>query len=142
MVDKMAAIRIQTEETVIPVIIGEVELEFKADDDSLNLIMDAVEKFNEKGDKLDKKIKDEELDYKEEFEVTKDFARESMDYLLGEGAFDKMYEQTPSLKLVIKYFLEIAESLKVELEAQGIDTDQNEKMKKYIKDSKPKTKKK
>lgn len=142
MVDKMAAIRIQTEETVIPVIIGEVELEFKADDDSLNLIMDAVEKFNEKGDKLDKKIKDEELDYKEEFEVTKDFARESIDYLLGEGAFDKMYEQTPSLKLVIKYFLEIAESLKVELEAQGIDTDQNEKMKKYIKDSKPKTKKK
>lgn len=142
MVEKMAAIRIQTEETVIPVIIGEVELEFKADDDSLNLIMDAVEKFNEKGDKLDKKIKDEELDYKEEFEVTKDFARESIDYLLGEGAFDKMYEQTPSLKLVIKYFLEIAESLKVELEAQGIDTDQNEKMKKYIKDSKPKTKKK
>lgn len=138
----MAAIRIQTEEVFIPVEIGEVELEFKADDDSLNLIMDAVEKFNEKGDKLDKKIKDEELDYKEEFEVTKDFARESIDYLLGEGAFDKMYEQTPSLKLVIKYFLEIAESLKVELEAQGIDTDQNEKMKKYIKDSKPKTKKK
>lgn len=138
----MAAIRIQTEEVFIPVEIGEVELEFKADDDSLNLIMDAVEKFNEKGDKLDKKIKDEELDYKEEFEVTKDFARESIDYLLGEGAFDKMYEQTPSLKLVIKYFLEIAESLKVELEAQGIDTDQNEKMKKYIKESKPKTKKK
>lgn len=135
------AIRIQTQDTFIPVEIGEVELKFKADDDSLNKIINAVDDFNERAEALETKVRSEELSYDAEFEATKELLKDSFDYLLGDGAFDKIYNQTPSLKLVLNYFLEISEGLKKELEERGIDTEQNEKMKKYLKDNKPKTKK-
>lgn len=134
----MAAIRIQTEEVFIPVEIGEVELKFMVDDESLNRLDGATEIFEKKGKEIDEKVKAGKLSKEKEFEATKGFVKESYDYLLGEGAFDAVYEQTPALQSVVKYFIDIGEGLSEELKARGIDSKQSEKMKKYIGDNKEK----
>lgn len=134
----MAAIRIQTEEVFIPVEIGEVELKFMVDDESLNRLDGATEIFEKKGKEIDDKVKAGKLSKEKEFEATKDFVKESYDYLFEEGSFDAIYKQTPSLQSVVKYFIDIGEGLSEELKARGIDSKQSEKMKKYIGDNKEK----
>ena len=98
------AIKIQTEEPVIPIEIGELRFEFKLTDDNIQRLYDAHD------------------DVKKEFENIN---------ILGEGAFDKIYKISPSIIIVVKYFWQITEGLEGEILKKAGKTAQK-KVEKYL----------
>ncbi|MET3504940.1 hypothetical protein [Halalkalibacter oceani] len=128
------AIRIQTEQTGIPVEIGELKFIFDTSDES-------IIRFRKGAEKLQDELMAIEFDKNDELaalESAKDALRRGFDFMLGEGSFDRIYEQTPSVYSLTKYFEQIAEGLEKELKAMGHELSQADKAKKYLKAKKKK----
>lgn len=118
----MTTIKIQTATPVIPIEIGELNFEFVTTDE-------AVINFKEKA-----AILKAELDYTvlsedgDALKEAKEIARRGLDLLLGEGAFDLIYKQTPSIPLVMKYFLQVSEAIAKEIEEMNLDAKPKSKL--------------
>lgn len=81
--------------------------------------------FKELSDKIEQLEKQDDVTWRE----AEDFVRSAMDSTLGEGAYDKVFEISPSINLVTTYFYQIAIGIKEELEAEDIEAIES----KYLK---------
>lgn len=115
------AIKIQTEEPVIPIEIGELRFEFKLTDDNIQRLYDAHDDVKKEFEN----IKQDDL------ETAKNTVKKALDYILGEGAFDKIYKISPSIIIVVKYFWQITEGLEGEILKKAGKTAQK-KVEKYL----------
>lgn len=130
------AIKIQTEKPVIPIEIGELKFEFPIDDE-------AIKKVRVDAPKLQKKyanIKPENDEHEEK--LKKELMQEGFKLFLNdENAFDKIFAQTPSTVICLKYFMQISEGIAQELKEMGVVETPQEKAQKYIQHTKKKNKK-
>ncbi|MFS7000961.1 hypothetical protein AB6819_09400 [Carnobacterium maltaromaticum] len=124
------AIKIQTEETVIPVEIGNLTFGFNISDDAVSTFQNGVDKVLEKFKKLEKEISEE--NGSEVIGLVKQVLTEGFDFMLGEGTFEKLYKQTPSVIKLTNVFKQLSDSLKEELESAGIEESQKELGQKYL----------
>lgn len=124
------AIKIQTEETVIPVEIGKLTFGFNISDDAVSTFQNGVDKVLEKFKKLEKEISEE--NGSEVIGLVKQVLTEGFDFMLGEGTFEKLYKQTPSVIKLTNVFKQLSDSLKEELESAGIEESQKELGQKYL----------
>lgn len=126
-------IKIQTKQTGIPVEFGELQFTFDTSDESIKTFYDAAQATLTEMNN----VKDDDLD------AAKDILQKGYDLMLGEGAFKQIYEQTPSLIEVTRYFVQLAEGIKDELNNIGKGISQQDKAQQYIRQKrKPKHKNK
>jgi hypothetical protein len=120
------AIKIQTEKTVIPVEFGNLSFEFDVSDES-------VKKFRDNALKIQTELNEINTDNEDEsFELAKEALAKGYDLMLGKGAFNKIYKQTPSITYLTKYFEQLAEAINEELKELGFSETQQDKAKKYL----------
>jgi len=116
------AIKINLESTKIPVEIGDLKFEFDASDKNRKYLEKKAKEIGKKEERLTsldfEKLTDEESE-KAEMEAN-DLIKESFNYILGEGAFEKIYEQTPSIIFLTDYLVQLI---------NGIENVMNEKTK-------------
>lgn len=63
----------------------------------------------------------EKENYEDDFEEATAFVKETMDSILGEGSFDKVYALSPSIFIVVTYFYQLAIGIKEELELEDLN---------------------
>lgn len=125
------AIKIQTEKPVIPIEIGELKFEFPVDDEAIKKVRVDAPKLQEKY----ANIKPENEEHEEQLQ--KELMQEGFKLFLDDGkAFDKIYKQTPSTIICLKYFIDISEGIAQELKEMGVVETPQEKAQKYVRNKK------
>lgn len=122
----MSIIKIQTENAAIPVEIGKLKFEFDTSDESMQAFRETSSTFRDEIENVDVAEGDE-------IEKAKDILRRGFDLMLGEGAFEKIYAQTPSVLSVTKYFVQLTQSITEQLNEMGLSETQQQKAQKYVK---------
>lgn len=125
------AIKIQTQRTSIPVEIGELEFEFKTTDENIAAFRKKAEEISKDLQNIEPSGTDDEI-----LEQTKDVLRQGYDLILGDGAFDQIYEQTPSVMNLANYFMQLSDGINEELGNMGLTETQHDKVQKYLKNKK------
>lgn len=115
------AIKIQTKTHVIPIEVGDIKLNFDMSDENLNKLFDSEHEIMNTLSEVDKN----------DFEAQKKAIKKIIDEMLGEGSFDKLYDLTPSVFIVVEYFMQIAQGLKEEINKR-LGNDNLSKAKKYL----------
>src|SRR5690606_32427107 len=127
------AIRIEEKKAEIPVEIGELKFSFKVTDDAVLdfrknslAVMEELKGFQIKPDG--------EPDEEDEtiMEKVKEILRKGFDTILGEGAFEKIYDMTPSVFLLMRYFEQLATGLADELKNMGALEVLNQRAENYL----------
>lgn len=126
----MAQIRIKKNYIPIPFVDenGEVkfELRFSMTDESIKRLYDEY-------DKLDDLIKGVEENADEnDLEAGKEILKHSMDGILGEGSFDKIYKDCQSIVIAVEYYVEIIMLLADELKKSKVKDLEDEINKEYF----------
>lgn len=124
------AIKIQTEETVIPVEIGKLTFEFNISDDAIISFRKGVDKVSENLTELEKEINEENEE--ENVDLLKKVFAEGFDFILGKGSFEKLYKQTPSVFKLKKVLAQLIADLTEELKEEGFEESQKELGQKYL----------
>lgn len=114
-------IKIQTKTHVIPIEVGDIKLSFDMSDEKLDKLFDSEHEIMNTLSKVDKN----------DFEAQKKAIKKIIDEMLGEGSFDKLYDLTPSVFIVVEYFMQIAQGLKEEINKR-LGNDNLSKAKKYL----------
>lgn len=123
------AIKIEEKKPEIPVEIGPLKFTFVVTDES-------VLKFRKNGAKIQRELEKVELvedDDEKALEQTRDILRRGFDLFLGDGAFEKIYNLTPSIPFLLEYFAQLSEGLHAEIEALGANEAVRKRAEKYIK---------
>lgn len=125
------AIKIQTEKPEIPVEIGYLKFSFDLSDES-------IKKFRKEALEVQKEFHSITVseDDEEALEQAKSVLKRGFELILGEGAFEKIYDMSPSVMTCMNYFVQLEEGIEQELKERGISQDQVEKAKKYIRNKK------
>ena len=114
-------INIETK-TVLPVEIGDLKFEIKLDDEGLNKILNQYESTLEKMKAAQNGT----------IESANEGLKIAVDFFLGEGAYDKIYDKYKSFmvceEITYQLFIEVAE----ELEQRNLKLAENAKAKKYL----------
>lgn len=105
-------IRIETEETGIPISIAGVDFKLELTDENVDRIMN-------QGDEVQKELEGIESD---DIESQKEAIKKSLDFILGDGAFDKLYEVSPSVIIISNYYWSLTESLVDEISKKSGQT--------------------
>ena len=121
------AIKIKTEKPVIPIEIGKLKFEFDISDESIKNFRDGAEEVQ----------KDFESMKGDDLETAKKALKKGFEYILGEGSFEKIYEQTPSVVTVSQYFEAVVQGIDEELKKRTGNTQQ-QKAQKYLQNKKKK----
>lgn len=128
-------IKIALKSSEIPIEIGELDYSFRMDDESIEKFKKAIVEVEEflkvEAAKLEK-LEENDVD---QLEQQKKILRISFDKILGDGAFDEIYKQTPSIINCANYFVQLGAGLKEE-----IDNYNGDDLSKYL--EKPKAKRK
>lgn len=121
-------IKIQTKKPSIPIEIGDLKFEFQASDESILT-------FREEGLKAQKEFHSITLEEEDEkaVEQAKSILKRAFDLILGDGAFEKIYELSPSVIICMHYFTQITQGIEEELRKRGFAESVQEKAKKYLK---------
>ena len=122
------AIKIQTQKPSIPVEIGNLKFEFDVSDES-------VKQFREKGLVILREFENLEVDENDEeksLDNAKDVVKRGYEFILGEGSFEKVYELSPSILILMKYYEQIVTGIREELKKMGLNPDVQEKARKYL----------
>lgn len=127
------AIKIQTKQTGIPIEIGEHTFYFDTSDESIANFHNNYEKVMKDLDSINV----EGANIPETLEASKGVLKKGFDLFLGEGAFEKIYKMSPSVTIIMQYFVQIAEGIEEELN-ERVGVSQQEKAKKYAKSKKKK----
>ncbi|GAE31921.1 hypothetical protein [Halalkalibacter hemicellulosilyticus] len=122
------AIKIATQKTVIPVQIGELEFSVDVADEAVKKVKEGYLRIKEEVEAMQ-----EQEDYEEDFNRTKEVLKQSYNLILGDEAFEALYDQTPSITLLAKYLMVVVESLNDEFNKAGFNQSQADKAKKYLK---------
>lgn len=124
----MAIIKIQTKKTGIPIEIGELKFTFEMDDSN-------IEKFFKTEEIIAENLKglDEE---KEDFVAESNrVLKHAYDQMLGAGSYEKIYEQTPSVLLLVDYLSQMTNGIADEITSLQIGIESKNK-EKYLKKAK------
>jgi len=123
------AIRIEEKKAEIPVEIGELKFSFKVTDDAVLdfrknslAVMEELKGLQIKPDEEDETI----------LEKVKEVLQKGFDTILGEGAFEKIYDMTPSVFLLMRYFEQLAAGLAEELKNMGALEVLNQRAENYL----------
>jgi|SRR5690606_6915332 len=121
------AIRIQERKPEIPVEIGPLKFSFEVTDES-------VLEFRKKAVEIQKELEELKVDEnkQEDLEACKDVLRRGFDLLLGDGAFEKIYELTPSVVILMDYLAQLADGINEELRNMGATAVLKRRAEKYI----------
>lgn len=121
------AIKIQTKKTEIPVEIGDLEFAFDTSDES-------IKKFRKEALKVQEEFHSigADVDSDTAVEEAKKALKRGFDMMLGEGAFEKVYDLSPSVMTCMQYFIQLAEGIEQELQNMGLSESQAELAKKYL----------
>ncbi|WP_062049240.1 hypothetical protein [Bacillus sp. JCM 19034] len=122
------AIKIDIQKTVIPVQIGELEYTVDVSDEAVKRVREGYRHIKEEVEAMQMGV-----GYEEDFNRTKEVLAQSFNLILGEDAFEGLYNQTPSITLLAKYLIIIVENLNNEFEKVGLTQTQADKAKKYLK---------
>src|SRR5690625_3654060 len=107
------AIKIQTKTTQIPIEIGdELTLHFDMSDDNIDKLFKAQEVFEKEVSKINN----------DDIEGLKEMLRKAYTLMLGNDAFDKLYDLSPSVVILTSYFLDIAKGIVDEVEKRAGQT--------------------
>lgn len=121
------AIKIQTQETFIPIELGDLTLKFDVSDESLiNLRKKMTDVQN-----ASKELGETEDD-NQTIEQVNAVIGKAYDELFGEGTYKKVYEISPSAFITTQYFMEIAQGLSKEMGKRGFVLSTHEKAKQYL----------
>lgn len=121
------AIKIQTEKPEIPIEIGDLEFAFDVTDES-------VIAFRENGRRIQEELGKLQIDEDDDetLDQVKDILKRGYDLILGDGAFEKVYELSPSVIVCMNYLEQIVIGIEQELNKKGFSLSQKEKVQKYI----------
>lgn len=121
------AVKIQTEKPVIPIEIGKLKFEFDISDES-------IKSFREEALKAEKEFHSISVNEEDEkaLEQARNVLKRAYDLFFGEGAFEKIYELSPSVMICMNYFVQIVEGIESELNKRGLSQSAQEKAKKYL----------
>src|SRR5690625_1572670 len=125
------AIKIQTKKAHIPIEIGDLTLKFDMTDENIDRLYNTYEKMAEK-------FKDIETN---DVESSKKVMKEAFDYILGDGAFDKVYALSGSILVTTEYFEAITNGIRDEVQKRTKQTNQK-KVEKYLQNKKKKNEQK
>lgn len=125
-------IKINTVKAGTPVEIGELHFIFDTSDNALQKLEVAAENFV--ADMA--KIKGNDL------EAVKEVLKNGYDLILGEGAFEQIYQQTPSVTQCVNILEELCNSLTADLQTAGNKNTQQAKVEHYLNQKKQKKQKK
>lgn len=119
-------IKIQEQKPEIPVEIGALEFSFSVTDES-------VLRFRRNAVKIQQELEKVEIETDEEkaLEQAKKALKKGFDLILGDGAFEKIYEMTPSVPFLMNYFEQLSGGLHQELQNIGAYKAIEERAKKY-----------
>lgn len=124
----MKTVKLKSKDIIIPFedTNGEIvlELSFKRDDSILVEIIESIEEVTKKFESYEKS---EEFTY----ETAKERVKEAIDTWLGDGVFDKLFNLSPSVTMVIDLVSEIVIILGEEL--GNITRQKQQKINKYLK---------
>ena len=125
------AIKIQTEKTEIPVEIGNLKFSFDVSDES-------IKKFRREALEVQKEFHSISVSKNDDeaLEQAKGALKRGFDFMLGEGAFEKIYDLSPSVIACMNYFVQLQEGIEQELKERGYPQNKIEKAKKYIRNKK------
>src|SRR5690625_3449275 len=116
------SIKIQTKTTQIPIEFGdELTLYFDMSDENIQKLFKAQETFEQEISEIDN----------DDIDELKGMLRKAYTLMLGDDAFDKLYELSPSVVILTNYFWEIAKGLVDEIEKRAGQT-QMQKVEKYL----------
>ncbi|MGL4697131.1 hypothetical protein [Enterococcus larvae] len=88
---------------------------------------DSLQKLEKSIGVVEKKMK--ELEESESgWDTSKTFVKEAIDTVFGEGSFEKLYKISPSIQIIMHYFLQMA----IGIRKQIADEQSEEKLKKYL----------
>ncbi|MGM0238426.1 hypothetical protein [Enterococcus sp. AZ103] len=118
-------IKINAKRKFIPVEIGSNTFEFDLSDDAVLKMEDTLTKVVKKIESIS--ISDE-LSKKERVSRLKQAQRESFDFLLGKGAYDKVYSEVKSVDGMTDVLIELENQMPQEIEAAMV----SDKSKKYL----------
>lgn len=121
------SIRIQTQDTFIPVELGDLTLKFDISDESLINLRRKMEDVQNVAKNIKETSNDEEV-----IEQVKSIIGKAYDEVFGKGTYDKVYEVSPSVFITTQYFMEIAQGLNKEMENRGFTVSTHEKAKQYL----------
>src|SRR5690625_3632219 len=125
------AIKIQTKTTQIPIEFDDkLTLYFDMSDENIDKLFKAEETFQKEISKIDN----------DDIEGLKEMLRKTYSLFLGEDAFDKLYELSPSVVILTNYFWSIFEGLQKEIEERAGQTKM-QKVEKYLQANNKKRKK-
>jgi len=105
------AIKIEKKQTEIPIEIGDLKFTFDVTDES-------IKKFRENVIQIQKEL-DSINDEEEDMENAKAILGKGFDVILGDGAFEKVYQMTPSIPYLLNYFVQLVDGLTEELNDIG-----------------------
>lgn len=118
-------IKIEAKRKFVPVEIGKNIFQFDLSDDAILKLRDTYDKTLAEVQKIDVTA---EISEKQRIERTKKLLKKSFDYLLGSGAFDKIYKEVGSIASATDILTELDKQLPQAIEETLI----SEKSKKYL----------
>lgn len=121
------AIKIQTQKPEIPVEIGDLKFTFDVSDES-------IKQFREEALKAQKEFHSIDIDEDDDMalEKAKEVIKRGYETILGKGAFEKIYELSPSVMICMQYFVQIVQGIEEELRNMGFSQTQKDLAKKYL----------
>lgn len=87
-------------------------IQFDRSDDNIKRLYDSFDELEKAKNELSV------TETEDVFEDTRDFIKNLMDPIFGNGTFDKIYALSPSSLIVVVYFYKMAMALKEELETE------------------------
>lgn len=115
-------IKIQEQTPEIPIEIGELRFAFSLTDEN-------ILRFRRDGQAIADKIQVIAIQDTDSDEVTiekiKEVLATGFDFMLGEGAFEKIYERTPSISFLVSYFTQLSAGISKELDNQGVPNNKS-----------------
>ena len=121
------AIRIEEQKPEIPVEIGKLKFTFKVTDEAILNFRKESLRLKEELEKI-QAAEDDEANV----EKVRELLRQGFDAFLGEGAFEKIYEMSPSVMVISRYFTQLVLGISDEIERMGADKALEKRAKKYL----------
>lgn len=122
----MSLIRIEEKRPEIDIEIGKLKFKFAVTDDSVREFLKSGEALRDELEALD-----DVDDSEESLQLKKDVLKKGFDLMLGNGAFEQIYEMTPSVIYLMDYFVQLSHGLGDELKKLGAYDFLDEKANKY-----------
>src|SRR5690625_7687695 len=119
------AIKIQTKRNYLPIEIGDLTLEFDMTDENIERLYNTHEEMAKKFDKVDTNSP----------EKAREILKEAFDYILGEGAFEKIYALSGSIITTTEYFEAITLAIRDKVQERTVQTSQQQSQH-YLKNKK------